>query len=352
MKRKYFNNAYEGIMSKKTKEILEKYEINENTQEEINQVYKLSTKLINAKERDEMAFVESATKGFKIGLEILGVNKTDKIIVFSSEYESNLQILEEICEKIGCRIYIIECNINGSINLEDVRKAFENGGTILVASHVLAQGCNSNEVKEIGKIVKNFSGKYIIDGCQAVGNILVDVQEYNCDMYFTAGRKWLRGPHKSGILYIKKESQINRNSNIEFGKTSIEDKNEENIKNMIGFKNAIEECMNYGIENIVEEVSVKTKRIINEIKCNGKLILLGDSSERTGIIGFVARSEIEEELILKFKEKGFEITYLTEKECYRYISKINNVNCIFRISVHTYTDDDEIIELCKFIRNI
>ena len=138
----------------------------------------------------------------------LDVKETDTIVTLSSEYGTNLLTIYDIVKKTHCGIKVIECGGEGNFDLLDVEHALESGGNILAISHVAAQGSIVNPVVELGRLAQKYNAIYVVDGCQAVGQMNVDVQKINCCAYVTAGRKWLRGPRGTGILYVRKNAPI------------------------------------------------------------------------------------------------------------------------------------------------
>ena len=212
MDAKYFNNAGAGLMSHKTFEaildhlrlemLIGAYSAAKEKSQCISQFYCLSANLLNAANPEEIAFIDSASRGWNLVMYGLKISASDTIVTLSSEYGTNLITIFDIAAKTGCSVIIVNCKEDGSFDIADIENALRNGGNILAISHVAAHGSIVNPVVELGKLASMYNAIYIVDGCQAVGQMKVDVQEIQCTAYITAGRKWIRGPRGTGILYV------------------------------------------------------------------------------------------------------------------------------------------------------
>ena len=59
-------------------------------------------------------------------------------------------------------------------------------------------------MRKIGNIIKKINKNiiFVVDACQSIGQVMIDVKKQKCDILVASGRKYLRGPRGTGILYI------------------------------------------------------------------------------------------------------------------------------------------------------
>ena len=377
MEYRYFNNAGAGLMSKGTFDCITNhmklemkvgaYKAAAMENEAVKTFYTRAAKLINAASDEEIAFIDSASRGWNLAVYGLDIEASDMIITLSSEYGTNLLTLYDIAEKKHCSITMIECDTEGKFNINDVEDAMRAGATILAVSHVAAQGSIINPVEELGKLAQKYGVKYIVDGCQAVGQIAVDVQKINCCAYVTAGRKWLRGPRGTGILYVRKDAPIHTpqidlaSADLVFDKqrnitglTVREDAKqfelwEKSTASLLGLSNAIQEYMNYGCERASNGISAKADYIRKTVASNPNLVLVGSEASCTGVVGFYTKNPGMEEILKGSMEgSGFIISYVCDWDCPVFFPQNGN-RYIFRVSPHYYTSDEDIQAISKLL---
>ena len=182
------------------------YELAEQRAGEVAATYDEVAALIGAAP-GEVALVENATFAWHQAFWSLGLRPGDRILTADAEYASGFISFLQARRRLGVTVEVLPDDESGQLSLGALAEALDDGrGPVgLVAlTHVPTNGGLVNPAAEVGRLTRDAGAPFLLDACQSVGQMPVDVEAIGCDMLAATGRKFLRAPRGTGFLYVRR----------------------------------------------------------------------------------------------------------------------------------------------------
>lgn len=173
---------------------------------EIEDTYQDVARLIGAYPRN-IAIVENATVAFSLALSAFDFGSDDVLLTTRNDYISNQLAYLSLAQRTGLQIVRADDLADGGVDPDSMRALIRKHRPALVAvTWVPTNSGLVQDVAEIGAICREEAVPYLVDACQAVGQIPIDVNVIQCDYLSATARKFLRGPRGIGFLYVSDEA--------------------------------------------------------------------------------------------------------------------------------------------------
>jgi cysteine desulfurase / selenocysteine lyase len=161
---------------------------------------------INAADASEIIFVRGGTEAVNLVAGAYGnkfVGAGDEIVLTYLEHHSNIVPWQLLAERVGAVIKPVPVTDEGELVMEAYERMLGPRTRIVAVTHASNVLGTILPVKDIVELAHAHGAVVLLDGCQAVPHMRVDVQALDCDFYVFSGHK-LYGPSGIGALYGKK----------------------------------------------------------------------------------------------------------------------------------------------------
>lgn len=152
---------------------------------------------------EEVVFVRGATEGINLVAQCWAATQLqdgDRILLSALEHHSNIVPWQMAAEKIGAFIDVVPLTADHRIDLDAMAAMLTDRHKLVALAHVSNVLGSVLDVKRATELAHGVGAKILIDGCQAVARLPVDVAEIGCDFYVFSGHK-LYGPTGIGVLW-------------------------------------------------------------------------------------------------------------------------------------------------------
>jgi selenocysteine lyase/cysteine desulfurase len=178
------------------------YEAADAARFDIDDTYSAVARLVGAQPRS-IAVVENATVAFFQALSAFDFKQGDVLLTTRNDYISNQLAYISLSRRLGLHVVRAEDLPEGGVDPDSVRALLREHRPKLVAvTWVPTNSGLVQPVEEIGALCTAENVPCLVDACQAVGQLPIDVNRLQCDFLSATARKFLRGPRGVGFLYV------------------------------------------------------------------------------------------------------------------------------------------------------
>ena len=180
------------------------YEAERDAAAELAHAYEAAASLLGGAS-DEIAFLESASRAWAMAFYALPFRRGDRILTAVAEYASNYIAYLQVAERTGVSVEVVPNDESGALSTDALAAMMDDRVKLVSVTHMPTNGGLVNPAVAIGRITREHGCLYLLDACQTVGQMPVDVGVIGCDLLTTTGRKYLRGPRGTGLLWVRRE---------------------------------------------------------------------------------------------------------------------------------------------------
>ena len=342
------------------------YETAAARDDELENFYEATARLVNGSP-DEVAFIENATRAWDQVFYAFPLSEGDKILTTVSEYGSNLIAYLQRARQTGAEVVIIPNDNHGQIDTNALEAAIDSRTKLISISHVPTGGGLVNPAKEVGRIARAHGILYLLDACQSAGQIPLDVEELGCDFLSATGRKYLRGPRATGLLWVRREwiTKLEPPMLDQFSADLLDAETYVVREDARRFENweryfagqaalgvAIDYAMEWGIDAIWERVSALAARLREELSANPEVKLTDEGAVKCGLVTFQHARFKASEIKTKLTARNINVS-VSDGPGMRlsYLARGLEAGMV-RSSVHYYNTDEEIDCFVAAIREL
>ncbi len=177
------------------------YEAAAHSEPQLDAVYPAAAQMLNCRS-DEIAFTANASDSWWRAFSSIPLQPGDRVLLGHSEFQANAFGLLQAAER-GVVLTVVPNDANGEIDLDAFdRLADERVKVVCLTQISMANGA-IQPAAAVGERARALGAIYLLDACQAAGQLPLDVEELGCDFLAFTGRKFMRGPRGTGILYAR-----------------------------------------------------------------------------------------------------------------------------------------------------
>lgn len=345
------------------------YEAEAEAQPAIEGAYGAIAKLLHCAP-EEIALVENATRGWDMVFYSLAsaLAPGDRILTSQAEYASNYIAYLQAAKRTGASVEAVPNDDYGALSIPALESMIDGRVKLISITHIPTNGGLINPAAEVGRVAKHANIPYLLDACQSVGQLPVDVASIGCDFLSATGRKYLRGPRGTGFLYVRKPwiekleppfldlhaATWNAPASYDIRKDARRFENWESyVAGRIGLGAAAHYALDIGIEDIADRIHALARAARSGLERIPGVVVrdLGHLDRRCGIVSFTCEGRDARGVQTDLRSRGINVSSSRASSTYLDMTQ-RQLGAVVRASFHCYNTEDEVEQFCAAVADV
>ncbi len=314
---------------------------------------------INARSFQEIVYTRNASEAINLVAYTWGLSELkpgDEIILSRMEHHSNLIPWQLVAQKTGSLLKFVDITPDGHLDLQQFQSLLTERTKLVAIVHVSNMLGSINPAETIIALAHANGSKVLLDACQSVPHMAVDVRALDCDWLVFSAHK-MCGPTGIGILYGKQDVLDSMPpfmgggemiADVEWEQATYADlphKFEAGtpaIAEAVGLGAAVDYLTEIGIDRIHQHEQLLTQRLLAGIQAIEGVTVYGpkDARQRAGLVSFAVEGIHAHDLSTLLDSDGIAIR--AGHHCTQPLHRHLGVAATARASLYLYNTLDEV----------
>lgn len=341
------------------------YEAADEAEAAIEQFYSSVAALLGGRP-EEIAFIENATRAWDMAFYSIPFRPGDRILTAQAEYASNYIAFLQVAQRTGAVVETIPNDEHGQLSIPALANMLDKRVKLIAITHVPTNGGLVNPAVEVGRLARQAGVLYLLDACQSVGQMPINVAEIGCDMLSATGRKFLRGPRGTGFLYVRRDlieqlepplldlhaARWTAQDRYEIRPDARRFENwERNYAAKLGLGAAVRYALDWGLEAIWARVEPLANQLRERLEPLPGVKVRDLGAVRCGIVTFTVEGRQPEALRQALRDRQINVSTSTVFST-RLDMESRRLTELVRASLHYYNSEAEIDRFCTVLAEL
>ena len=319
---------------------------------------------LNAADEREIVFLRGATEAINLVAQSWGpacLKRGDEIVISDVEHHSNIVPWQMLCERLGARLVVAPTDATGQFDLAAFEALLSPRTRLVAVTHISNVTGTLLPIARIVELAHATGAKVLVDGCQALPRMPVDVQALGCDFYVFSGHK-AYGPTGTGILYGRYDALQSMPpwqtgggmiTSVEYAKTEFQDPPHRfeagtpDIAGAVGLGLALDFVESIGRETIAEHEQALTGYAVDQLSRIPDVQIAPGGQHQLSIVSFNIDGVHPHDVGTVLDQHG--VAVRVGHHCAQPLMEKLGIAGTVRASLGVYNDEEDIDRLAKAV---